>query len=351
MEAAVRKIPLNKLVLSSHNARKSPPSPAEDAELKASIRTCGLKQNLIVHPVADEKGLHAVTGGGRRLKVLQELAAKGVIATDHKVPCLVEDPEQALESSLMENTVRAGMHPADEFAAMAGLIDAGQPIEAVAARFGVSERYVKQRLRLGKVAPELLDEFRAGTVTLEVMTAFTLGVDHETQLAVWRQVKTQPYVTAHAVRRLLTQGAVSVDSRLGAFVDVAAYEAAGGTLRRDLFSTRDEGFMDDAALVRRLAIEKLEAKGQELRSSWAWARPMLDPDYGFTAEYRRVDPKSDPLPREIAGELARVEQRLAELDDPCGGRLDRRACGRSRAARGTALGARSRGRCSGGLLG
>jgi hypothetical protein len=109
--------------------------------------------------------------------------------------------------------------------------------------------------------------------------------------------------------------------------------------------------MDDAALVRRLAIEKLEAKGQELRSSWAWARPMLDPDYGFTAEYRRVHPKSDPLPREIAGELARVEQRLAELDDPCGGRLDRRACGRSRAARGTALGARSRGRCSGGLLG
>jgi ParB family chromosome partitioning protein len=68
----------------------------------------------------------------------------------------------------MENTVGAGMHPADEFAAMAGLIEASQPIEAVAARFGVSERYVKQRLRLGKVAPELLDEFRAGTVTLEV---------------------------------------------------------------------------------------------------------------------------------------------------------------------------------------
>jgi ParB family chromosome partitioning protein len=42
---------------------------------------------------------------------------------------------------------------------------------------------------------------------------------------------------------------------------------------------------------------------------------MLDPDYGFTAEYRRVHPKSAPLPPEIAGELARVEQRLAELDD------------------------------------
>ena len=43
---------------------------------------------------------------------------------------------------------------------MAGLIDAGQPIEAVAARFGVSERHAKQRLRLGKVAPELLNDSR-----------------------------------------------------------------------------------------------------------------------------------------------------------------------------------------------
>lgn len=263
----------------------------------------------------DEKGLHAVTAGGRRLWALQELAAEGVVPADYKVPCLVEELEEALETSLMENTVRAVMHPADEFVAMAGLIDAGQPIEAVAARFGVSERHVKQRLRLGKVARELLDEFRAGTVTLEVMTAFTLGVDEESQLAVWRQVKTQPYVTAHAVRRLLTQRAVSVDSRLGAFVGLAACEAAGGTVRRDLFSTRDEGFMDDAALVRRLAIEKLEAKSQELRSSWAWARPMLDPDYGFTAEYRRVHRKPAPLPPEIGEELTRIERRLTELDN------------------------------------
>jgi ParB family chromosome partitioning protein len=315
MEAAVRKIALDKLVLSPANARKTPPSPAEDAELKASIKTRGLKQNLVVHPAADDKGVHAVTAGGRRLKALQELAAEGVIPDDYKVPCLVEAPAEALETSLMENTVRAGMHPADEFVAMAGLIDAGQPIEAVAARFGVSERYVKQRLRLGKVAPELLDEFRAGAVTLEVLTAFTLGINHESQLAVWRQVKNQPYLGAHAVRRLLTQGAVPADARLGAFVGLAAYEAAGGAIRCDLFSSREEGFMDDAALVRRLAIEKLEIKAAELRSSWAWAKPMLDPNYGFTAEYRRVHPKPAHLPPETVEEIARLAQRLAELDD------------------------------------
>ena len=128
MEAAsvVRKIPLDRLVLSPCNARKTPPSPAEDAELKASIKARGLKQNLVVCPAAEGHGLHAVTAGGRRLKALQELAAEGVIPADYKVPCLVEEPEAALETSLMENTVRSAMHPADEFVAMAALIDAGE---------------------------------------------------------------------------------------------------------------------------------------------------------------------------------------------------------------------------------
>ena len=110
----------------------------------------------------------AVTAGGRRLKALQELAAEGAIAADCEVPCLVEAPDAALETSLMENTVRAAMHPADEFAAMAALIDGGATVEAVAARFGVSERHVRQRLKLGKLAPELLDAFRAGKLSLEV---------------------------------------------------------------------------------------------------------------------------------------------------------------------------------------
>ena len=77
--SAVRNIPLDKLVPSPTNVRKTPPSAAEDAELKASIRARGLKQNLVIHPAAGEKGVHAVTAGRRRLKALQELAAEGVI--------------------------------------------------------------------------------------------------------------------------------------------------------------------------------------------------------------------------------------------------------------------------------
>jgi ParB family transcriptional regulator, chromosome partitioning protein len=131
---------------------------------------------------------------------------------------------------------------------MATLIDAGRSVEDVALHFGVSERLVRQRLRLGKLAPELLDEFRSGEISLELVTAFTLGVDPAAQFAVWRQVKDQSYVQPHAVCCLLTQGAVPLDSALGAFVAIAAYEAAGGTVTRDLLSGDDDGFLDDATL-------------------------------------------------------------------------------------------------------
>ncbi|MGH6679181.1 MAG: ParB N-terminal domain-containing protein, partial [Bradyrhizobium sp.] len=72
MEAAfaVRKIPLDRPVLSPANARKTPPSAAEDAELKASLRAHGLKQNLVVCPAPETSGIFAVTAGGRRLKAL-----------------------------------------------------------------------------------------------------------------------------------------------------------------------------------------------------------------------------------------------------------------------------------------
>ncbi len=315
VRSKVQNICLSQLVLSPANVRKTPPPAAEDMALEASIRAKGILQNLIVHPAPiDGKGVYEVDAGGRRLRILQKLAAEGVIDADTKVPCKIEEPEDAAETSLMENTVRAAMHPADEFAAMAALIDGGASIETVATRFGTSERHVKQRLRLGKLAPELLDQFRAGDISLEVVTAFTLGADHVAQRAVWNQLKDNSYVAPYTVKRLLTESAVPLDSRLGMFVGAEAYEAAGGAITRDLFSGDDDGFMIEAALVHRLAIEKLEAKAEQLRPQWAWTKAMLDPEYGFLAQYARVRPKPGKLPTELADEIERIEQRLGELE-------------------------------------
>ena len=315
----VRNIPLSQLDLSPTNVRKTTPTAAEDAALEASIRAKGILQNLIVHPTGiDGRGVYEVVAGGRRLKILRKLAAEGVIdADDYKVPCKIEEPEDAIESSLAENTVRAAMHPADEFVAIAALIDRGATIVDVARRFGTSERHVKQRLRLGKLAPELLDAYRAGEINLDTVTAFTLGADHAAQLAVWAQVKDHSYISEHRIRHLLTEGAVSIDSELGKFVGAEAYEAAGGTIDTDLFSEDDDGFMKDAALVRRLAIEKLETRAAELRSQWAWTKAVLDPEYRMLAQYERIEPRPAKVPAELAAEIERIEQRLREIEEAC----------------------------------
>jgi ParB family chromosome partitioning protein len=313
--AALHEIPLNRLVLSPANARKTPASATDDAELKASIAAHGLKQNLIVGR-ADAEGRHAVIAGGRRLRALLALSADGLIPPDRPVPCLIEAPDSALETSLVENAVRVAMHPADQFEAFAALVDAGQTIAAIAARFGVAERLVRQRLRLGKVAPDLLAAYRNGQMDLETLTAFTLSDDLDAQRAVWAEASQHYGRSPIQIRRRLTETAIPVASRLGRFVGIEAYQAAGGTITRDLFCDHDQGFMDDATLVRRLAQAKLDAEAAALAPDWKWARPVLDPVLGVAADYGRIEPTpAEPSPdlRALLDDLARREDDLANV--------------------------------------
>jgi ParB family chromosome partitioning protein len=69
-----RMIPVDQLELSPLNVRKVAASATDDAELLTSIRENGIKQNLVVHAVAD--GKFAVDAGGRRLKALKQLGVE-----------------------------------------------------------------------------------------------------------------------------------------------------------------------------------------------------------------------------------------------------------------------------------
>ena len=207
-EPLIREIPLSSLALAPENVRKTPPDPRADAELKASIAALGLLENLVVR--ADEPGddgtdRYAVVAGGRRLKAMQALVEDKVLDADQPVPCLVRaDGDDAGEVSLAENVVRIAMHPADQVVAFTKLVQAGQSVSSIAARFGTSERIVEQRLRLGNAAPELLDAYRADEIDLEVLKAFAVTTDRERQMAVWEQISGQGYrPSAWQVKRLL----------------------------------------------------------------------------------------------------------------------------------------------------
>ena len=322
-EPLIRELPLSRLALSPENVRKTPADPVAEAEMKASIAAHGLLENLVVRIDGPaDAGAWAVVAGGRRLAAMKALAEDGTIDPDHPVPCLVAaDPDNAGELSLAENVVRIAMSPADQVVAFTKLADAGLSVAVIAARFGTSERLVEQRLRLGNVAPDLLDAYRADEIDLEVLKAFSVTTDHARQMAAWEQVAGQGYrPSAWQVKRLLTEERVPGTSAVAKFVGVEDYEAAGGKVLRDLFSREDDSavWFDDPALLTDLAMEKLRAFKDELATRWKWAMSMVEVDWNTTARYGRIHPEPAERTPEEQAEIEKLEARqgvLAELDD------------------------------------
>ena len=322
-EPLIREVPLSRLALAPENVRKTPADPVAEAEMKASIAAHGLLENLVVRIDGPaDAGTWAVVAGGRRLAAMKALAEDGTIDPDHPVPCLVAaDPDTAGELSLAENIVRIAMHPADQVVAFTKLADSGLPVAVIAARFGTSERLVEQRLRLGNVAPDLLDAYRSDEIDLEVLKAFSVTTDHARQMAAWEQVAGQGYrPSAWQVKRLLTEERIPGTSAVARFVGVEAYEAGGGKVLRDLFSREDDSavWFDDPALLNDLAMEKLRAFKDELATRWKWAMSMVEVDWNTTARYGRIHPEPAERTPEEQAEIEKLEARqgvLAELDD------------------------------------
>ena len=322
-EPLIREVPLSRLALAPENVRKTPADPIAEAEMKASIATHGLLENLVVRMDGPaDAGAYAVIAGGRRLAAMKALAEDGTIDADHPVPCLVAaDPAMAGELSLAENIVRIAMHPADQVIAFSKLADAGLSVGSIAARFGTAERLVEQRLRLGNVAPDLLDAYRADEIDLEVLKAFSVTPDHARQMAAWEQVAGQGYrPSAWQVKRILTEERIPGTSAVAKFVGVEAYEAAGGKVLRDLFSNDDDSavWFDDPALLNNLAMENLRVFKDELETRWKWATAMVEVDWNTTARYGRIYPEPAERTPEEQAEIEKLEARqgvLAELDD------------------------------------
>ena len=319
-EPLIREIPLSRLSLAPENVRKTPPDAQADAELTASIAALGLLENLVVRmDDSSEDGTerYAVVAGGRRLKAMQALVEDGVFDAGHPVPCQVRTGEDdPAELSLAENVVRIAMHPADQVTAFTKLAEAGQPVSAIAARFGLSERLVEQRLRLGNAAPELLDAYRANEIDLEVLKAFAVTTDLGRQMAVWEQVSGQGYRPASwQVKRLLTEERVPGTSAVARFVGADAYEAAGGQVLRDLFAHDDESgvWFEDPVLLEKLAMERLQTAADELATRWKWAVPMIETAWSDTASYGRVRPQPGVPTDEEKAEIDRLSTRHDEL--------------------------------------
>lgn len=320
---AVIVVPLNRLKASPRNARRVRHSAAGLEALAASIKAKGLLQPPVVEVERDGEGRPTgdflVTIGEGRRQALRLLAKEKAIRRTHPVRVTVDADNDAHEISLDENVTREAMHPADQFEAFRRLgEETGWGPEEIGARFGVSAHVVRQRMRLGSAAPELMAAYREGLLALDQLTAFCVSEDHARQ----RQVLDQsgPYASAYAIRRAMTEAKVRTDDRRARFVGVETYEAAGGPVLRDLFTETGGGWLEDPALLDHLVTAKLEALAQETREreGWAWAEASLD--YPALSGFGRVYPvavdRTEAEHAEIAALSAEYDRLVSETEAP-----------------------------------
>ncbi len=110
---------------------------------------------------------------------------------------------------------------------------------------------VRQRLKLAAVSPALLEVYAEDGLSLEQLMAFAVSNDHARQEQVWEAVRNSYAKEPYQIRRMLTEKSVRASDKRARFVGVEAYEAAGGTISRDLFQNDDGGWLDDPALLDR----------------------------------------------------------------------------------------------------
>ena len=304
-------LPLNRLKASPKNARKTPHNAATIEALAASIRAKGVLQPPVVEVERDGEGAptgnYLVTIGEGRRQGLRLLVKRKAIKRTHPVRVIVDADNDAHEISLDENMTREAMHPADQFEAFRRLAEEkGYGPDEIAARFGVSVHVVRQRLRLGSAAPELMAAYRTGTLALDQLTAFCVSGDQDRQRQVLEQIG--PHTPAYAIRGAMTETKVAVGDRRARFVGVEAYEAAGGSILRDLFTEDGGGWLEDAGLLDRLTAEKLIGLAGEAREreGWKWAEAGVD--YAEVSAFGRVYPLAVERSEADAAQIAALSE-------------------------------------------
>jgi ParB family chromosome partitioning protein len=129
-------------------------------ELAASIRSQGVLSPLLVRPLT-ENGFEIVAGA-RRYRAAQ-------MAEAATIPVRIKQMSDAevLEAQLVENLIRAEIHPMEEAEGFARLLALEEPkysIEQIAAKVGKHPSFVASRLKLVDLVAAAVDAFYANEI-------------------------------------------------------------------------------------------------------------------------------------------------------------------------------------------
>ena len=300
-------VPYARLCRSPLNVRKKAPTGIEP--LAETVAEKGLMQNLVVHAMKGRGKLPklGVCAGQRRLAALDLLFSQGRITKDYPVSVLIVSEGEAVAASLIENREREPMCLADEAVAFRLLVDEGKPVIHVAALFKVSEMVVRRALKIANLAPALLDLMRDDKLDYEQAKVLVLADDHATQESVWNNAINAWQRRPSELRAAITKAEIDArDNALAKFVGLDAYEAAGGFVRRDLFSDGEHaGYITDADLLHRLATDRLIEISQAVAAQgWNWIETRTRGDASELIRYGRVHSTTRKPTKNEKAELA-----------------------------------------------
>ena len=172
-----RDLPLSLLNESKSNPRKLFDEAALQ-ELAGSIRSQGVLSPLLVRPLT-ENGFEIVFGA-RRYRAAQ-------LAEQETLPVRIKHMTDAevIEAQLVENLIRAEIHPMEEAEGFAALLRLEEPkytVEQIAARVGKSPSFITQRLKLIDLVPPVVDAFYANEIGVgHALLLAKLPADHQQQ--------------------------------------------------------------------------------------------------------------------------------------------------------------------------
>ena len=278
-------IPLEQLSIAKINSRTHGASEGLDS-LAVSIKAQGVLQPLLVRPVADHDGFEIVAGQ-RRFLACRRLAEDAPL---EPLPCLVlaaTDDAAALEISLTENLERLPMEPFDQHEAFARLVKLGQDVETIAARFGVTERLVKQRLALANLTDAIKREARKGAVG--IADAQRLALATPKQQKAWFKLyrDREQYAPQGSQLKAWLCGGAAIATEVALF----PLESYPGRIVADLFG--DETFFDDSAQFWTLQNQAVaERRERLLAEGWAKVEVLEIGEYFRSWEYQRT-PKGE----------------------------------------------------------
>ncbi|WP_333718039.1 hypothetical protein [Agrobacterium tumefaciens] len=150
-------------------------------------------------------------------------------------------------------------------------------------------------------------------MSVEQARALSISDNHDEQEKAWFDSPSYNR-DPRTLRALLTSEHVRSTDRLARFVELEVYEAAGGTVLRDLFNADTSTFLTDQPLLTKLAMGTLEQAVEPLKAEgWAWVQTSLDASIMYGGGFGRIYPHTRELTEDEQAELSALGERFDEM--------------------------------------